>query len=115
MLSIGGEGHLTSIITDQANQGGQHQHQDEIEGMDLPGGNRRAKASPEDEEDLKGEKQKGKLNLSSDERVGFQHVVDPPGEKTRGQGKGRGDGSQNEEIEACKLQGWIPKRKDGAG
>ena len=66
-----------------------------------------ARTSPEDEDDFKDEKENGKLNLHFYEMGEFQPVIDPPGEKTGGHRKRRGDGSQDEEIETRSLKGGI--------
>ena len=69
------------------------------------------KTTPEDEEDLENKKEDRKLKLSLHKKSKLQSIIDPPGKKPRDHGKGRGNCSQNEEVETGDLKGRIFKNK----
>ena len=69
------------------------------------------KITPEDEEDLENKKEDRKLNFSLYKKSKLRSIIDPPGEKPRGHGKGRGDCAQNEKVETGDLKGRIFKNK----
>jgi hypothetical protein len=107
---------LTSIITQERNNGGEKQHHDKIDGTGYLG----LWITPEDEYDFKNEKKDGKLNLFLHKEGELQSVIDPPGEKPCGDGEGRGNRSQNKEVDTGDLKGRIfeeeiKKDKEGRG
>jgi hypothetical protein len=100
---FGGKGHLTSIVAQERNDGGEKDNQNEIDGVKYLGW----RMTPEDEDDLQNKKKDRKLNLSLHKEGELQSVIDPPGKKPRGHGKRRGNRSQDEEIETGDLKGKI--------
>ena len=78
------------------------------------------KTTPEEEDDLENQKKDRKLDLSFYKIGELQSIIDPPCEEPGGHGKGGGDGSQNEEVEADDLERRIfkdevEKGKQGGG
>jgi hypothetical protein len=76
--------------------------------------------TPENENDLENKKEDRKLNLSLHKKSELRSIIDPPSEKPRAHGKGRGDRSQNEKVETGDLEGRIfkdkmEKDKEGGG
>jgi hypothetical protein len=116
MLLLGREGHLPAVITQNSNNGCEKDHHNKVNRVrDFSTG-----SPPEDQDDFEDEKENGKLDLSFHEMGEFQPVIDPPSEKTGGHGKRRGDGSQDEKVEARDLEGGIleeevEKNKEGGG
>jgi hypothetical protein len=107
MLFLDGKGHLTSIVTQEGNDGGEDDYHNEIEGIGYLG----LRTTPEDEDDLENKKEDRKLNLSLHKKSELQSIIDPPGKEPCGHGKKRGDGSQDEEVETGDLEGRIFKDK----
>jgi len=116
VLFFSGKGHLSSIVTQERNNGGEENDQYEIDWMRYLG----LKTTPEEEDDLENQKKDRKLDLSFYKIGELQSIIDPPCEEPGGHGKGGGDGSQNEEVEAGDLERRIfkdevEKGKEGGG
>jgi hypothetical protein len=67
------------------------------------------KTTPEEKDDLENQEKDRKLDLSFYKIGELRSVIDPPCEEAGGHGKRRGDGSQNEKIEAGDLERRILK------
>ena len=103
-LLFGGEGHLTSEVPQEENDGRKDQHHDEIDGLDVLGRSLWIGTPPEDEHDFKNEKDDGQFHLSPDETSEFHSVIDPPREDPGGDRKRRGNRTQDEKVETCGLE-----------
>jgi hypothetical protein len=102
-LLLVGKGHLPSIVTQERNDGGEENDEDEIDGMRYLG----LHTTPQEKDDFENEKKDRKLNLSFYKIGELRSVINPPCEEPGGHGKGRGDGAQNEEVEAGGLERRI--------
>ena len=65
------ECHLSSVISQETDDGGKDEHHYEIDRMDPMQGDSGAHTVPEDKDDLEEEKKERKLNLSFDIIDGF--------------------------------------------
>jgi hypothetical protein len=94
---------LASVVTQESNSGGEEKHQDEINWIR----NFLIRTPPDDEDDLEDEEKDGELNLSPHELSEFESIIDPPCEKAGSHSKGRGDGSQDQEVKTNNLKRGI--------